>query len=48
MKMKSKCEGCKFNDQTYGKRIWNCKHPIPFEDRKISEYGCKEGVNRDS
>jgi hypothetical protein len=43
MSEKCKCEGCKHNDQTYGKRIWNCTHPIPCEDRKISEYGCNEG-----
>lgn len=42
-KLKSKCEGCKYNLQTYGERFWDCKHPIPCEKRKISEYGCKEG-----
>ena len=41
--MKSKCEGCKHNEQTYGKRFWNCIHPIPCEQRLISENGCKEG-----
>lgn len=41
--MKSKCEGCKYNEITYGKRFWKCTHPIPCEDRKISEYGCEYG-----
>ena len=41
--IKSKCEGCEYNDQTHGKRFWKCNHPIPCEDRKISEYGCKDG-----
>ncbi|MCC5441008.1 hypothetical protein [Clostridium botulinum] len=41
--MKSKCEGCKYNEITYGKKFWKCTHPIPCEDRKISEYGCEYG-----
>ncbi|WP_039245721.1 hypothetical protein [Clostridium novyi] len=43
MDRKCRCQGCKYNDQTYGKRIWNCTHPIPCKDREISEYGCKQG-----
>ena len=43
MSKKCKCEGCKYNEQTYGKRIWNCTHPIPCEKRLISENGCVEG-----
>lgn len=43
MSEKCKCKGCKYNDQTYGKKIWKCTNPIPAENRGISEYGCKKG-----
>ena len=37
---KSKCDNCIYNKITYGERFWECTHPIPCEERKISEYGC--------
>jgi len=41
IRMGSKCDTCKYNDIAYGKQFWNCTHPIPCEERKISELGCE-------
>lgn len=46
MNRRCKCIGCKYNSETYGKKIWECTHPIPNEHRKMNEYGCNQGSKK--
>lgn len=44
--MKSKCEGCKYNTQTYGNEEWECKNLMPCkQDEPREEIDCNNCIH---